>query len=355
MVVGVVGAEQVLRAVRRRMRDLMYDSRHKRQALQILRNIEGANGRISRAELRKCDEYANSVLGDRRFAPWLYVYTAVSGRFKEGWIPDNYYGRVVVPKLNGKHGRISALKSLNFRLVSSPAFPDLLAYINGVFVDPAGRIVPPRQVEEILFADAERVVFKLDSSLQGRGVHVINRGSFDLAAVIKLGNGVFQKFVQQHPAFDEFVRSSVATLRITTFMDDRGNVSVRACYLRLGLAGETHVQSRSAVRVPVDLRNGELYDVGYTADWKMIDRHPSSGVPFRGKSVPQFEDCVTTVVSLHRKVPYVRCVGWDCTVDRNERVRVLEWNGGHNDIKFSEATQGPCFADLGWENLWRDE
>jgi hypothetical protein len=32
----------------------------------------------------------------------------------------------------------------------------------------------------------------------------------------------------------------------------------------------------------------------------------------------------------------------------------MEWNGTYNDIKFSEATQGPCFADLGWERLWKE-
>jgi hypothetical protein len=33
----------------------------------------------------------------------------------------------------------------------------------------------------------------------------------------------------------------------------------------------------------------------------------------------------------------------------NDNVQVMEWNGFHNDIKFSEATQGPCFADLGFQ------
>lgn len=32
-------------------------------------------------------------------------------------------------------------------------------------------------------------------------------------------------------------------------------------------------------------------------------------------------------------------------------VGLMEWNAGHNDIKFSEATQGPCFHDLGWEKF----
>jgi hypothetical protein len=44
---------------------------------------------------------------------------------------------------------------------------------------------------------------------------------------------------------------------------------------------------------------------------------------------------------------------WDLCIDGDGAVRVLEWNGGHNDITFSEATQGPCFADLDRETLWR--
>ena len=52
-------------------------------------------------------------------------------------------------------------------------------------------------------------------------------------------------------------------------------------------------------------------------------------------------------------MPFARSVGWDVVVDSDDEVRVLEWNAGHNDIKFSEATQGPCFSDMGWETLWR--
>jgi hypothetical protein len=58
-------------------------------------------------------------------------------------------------------------------------------------------------------------------------------------------------------------------------------------------------------------------------------------------------------LSLHEKLPFARTIGWDVVVDQHENVAVMEWNGWHNDIKFSEAADGPCFADLGWQNLWR--
>jgi len=43
----------------------------------------------------------------------------------------------------------------------------------------------------------------------------------------------------------------------------------------------------------------------------------------------------------------------DLTVDNLEQVQVIEVNGINNGIKFSEATTGPCFRNLNWENLWK--
>ena len=92
---------------------------------------------------------------------------------------------------------------------------------------------------------------------------------------------------------------------------------------------------------------------GYLPSWSQVDRHPDSGVPFAGATIPQFDTCVATVVALHHRLPFVRAIGWDAIVDDQNRIRIFEWNGEHNDIKFSEATQGPCFSGLGWEHLWK--
>lgn len=322
-----------------------------RDATRILKSVERYKGKTRSRDLKLCDEYAVKVLGHKRFAPWLYVYTAVSGRFKEGWVPENYYGSVVVPKLQGRYGKIADLRSLNTVMLQSTAFPDLLAYVNGIFFDTAYRFVSPEKVREKLFASHERVVFKLDNSLQGKGIHFFTADSFSVDYVRKLGNGLFQSFIQAHEVLAQFAKYSTATVRITTAYNNSGEISVRACHLRIGSGDETHVQSKTEIRVPINVETGELYDVGYTAEYREIRTHPMSHVTFAGKIIPAFKSCVNTVTTLHKKTPYTRCIGWDVTVDRQENVRLLEWNAEHNGIKFSEATQGPCFADLGWERL----
>ncbi len=93
--------------------------------------------------------------------------------------------------------------------------------------------------------------------------------------------------------------------------------------------------------------------VGYLTSWDACEEHPDSRKAFGQVLVPNFSECAELVVGLHARMPFVQSIGWDLAIGADESIYILEWNGGHNDIKFSEATQGPCFADLGWEHLWK--
>lgn len=343
--------KSLIRSSVKSLREYKFHYSRMSQAKEILKNVEGSKGKTSSSIIKLCDEYAVEVLGHKHFSAWLHVYSSVSGRFKEGWIPDNYYGSVVVPKIKGAYGKVSGLKPLNTSIFGKNVFPDLLSYVNGVFFDTDYRVVSPEAVKSKIFNGDDRVVFKLDNSQQGKGILFFDRDSFQLEKIYELGNGLFQSFIKQHEIFEVFAENSVATIRATTVMEEDGRTSVRACYLRLGSGSDTHVQSKSHIRVPINLQSGAFSDIGYTTEWLETNVHPTSNVKFSGNFVPSFKDAIRLVVELHKKAPYARCIGWDLTVDEENKVRLMEWNAGHNDIKFSEATQGPCFADLHWERL----
>lgn len=81
----------------------IYHSDHRKRALRIAGVISKQNGsRLTKKLKRIVDEYSSDVFGSRKYAPWLYVYTLVRGKFVEGWIPDNFFGRSVVPVVNKK-------------------------------------------------------------------------------------------------------------------------------------------------------------------------------------------------------------------------------------------------------------
>lgn len=345
--------ESVLRRSAKRVARYKFHWDHGAQAGMMLRSLERHYGKADPSNLRLADAYARDVFGDILYAPWLRVYTAFSGTFKEGWIPDNYYGGVVVPNMKGWYGKVSSLKPLTQLIFGSRAFPDVVYLTNGLFFTDQNVVISEREIEDFVFWQSERIVFKLDQSGQGKGVYFFDRKTFDLDVVKSLGNGVIQRFIRQHDLFSRFASKPVATLRFTTVVNDVGAVSIRACFLRLGRAEDTHIQIEREICVPIDLSTGELCREGYLSDWRAVEAHPDSGVAFAGVKVPVFSKCVNTVLDLHRKIPFARCIGWDVTVDVDENVQVMEWNGEHNDVKFGEATQGPCFSDLKWERLER--
>ncbi len=225
--------------------DYRYHYLHVKQANALRRGIEAARGKTPARDIKLCKEYAVEVLGHKHFAPWLYVYCSIAGGFREGWIPDNFYGAIVVPTFKGLYGKVSSLKPLNTAIFGSEAFPDLASYINGIFVTRNYNYVSPNIVKELLFGDQDRVVFKLGNSAQGKAIYLFDKETFDVDKIKGLGNGLFQSYIRQHSLFDTFAANSVATLRLTTILNDDGSVSVRACYLRLGSGSDTHVQSQN--------------------------------------------------------------------------------------------------------------
>lgn len=316
---------------------------------RILARIQRDVGSLPASVFRECDEYAADRLGSKAFAPWLHVYSALQGCFKEGWIPDDYYGRCVVPRINGVYGDVSQLRAFSTRIFSSELFPDLCYSVNGAFYDPTFGRIDPARLEGFLFKDAEKIVFKRDSTKRGQGIHVFSRRDFRIDRLVDLGEGVFQQWIDQHDFFNSFSPDAVATIRVTTAWHPQDGPSVRAAYCRLGRSREFHVQATSNVRVAVDLTHGTMDAFGYGPDWGRLPAHPDTKEPFRNRAIPGWERCVQAAIQLHRAVPFAGCVGWDLAVNKRGYVQVMEWNTAHNDIKFSEAVQGPCFAGLGWE------
>lgn len=339
----------------RRMRghDLFLDLSENRTARRGLRSAERKMGRLPAALRRQCDDYAREVLGSRRYAPWLHVMASVRGRFEDGWIANNYYARHVVPHAKGQYGRIDNLRPLQNRLFATDAFPDVGAFVNGYFHDAEARQIDGEALVPALFGPADSLIFKRDFTGRGRGVHTIPRAGFDPAAFPSLGNGVFQRHLRQHPALAEVMPGSVTTFRLTTVIDRDGRASLRSAFAKFGRAGEAHVQAATGIFVAIDPQTGRMQGSGLMPDWTLEDRHPDTGILYDGRAIPRFAECCALAVELQARLPYARCIGFDLTVDEDERVWVLEWNGGHNGVTFGQLLQGPCLADLGWQDLWR--
>lgn len=346
---GLATARRLYTELHQMQRQLHYN----RQAQAVLRAVESQRGPTDRTAVRQADEYAREVLGNARYAPWLHVYAAVAGSFREGWIPDNYYGLVVDPSKSGEAAKVALVKSFTNRILNTEALPDLGYVIDGIYYTRDYQPASQEALADVLFARDARTVFKADNSYQGRSVTFMTRADFLATDRRPLPDGVFQAPIHQHDFFAAMSPRAAATLRITTARERDGAISVKAAYLRLGRATDEIVASRSHVRVAVDVAHGTLDQTGYLHDWRRTDTHPDTGFRFAGQAIPHFDEAAQLCRSLHGSCPHMPCLGWDLCIDQQGRPQIMEWNARYNDIKFSEATMGPCFRGLGWENLWK--
>jgi len=326
------------------------------RAKATMKIIEAEHGKVSPGVKKQSKEYALEVLGDAKYASWLNIYSAIAGEFKEGWIPPEYYAQVVLPHMNGLYGKMEHLEPLTAKLWNTGRSPDIAYCANGLFFTPAWEVLPNEALEKYIFEHGPKVVRKQDGVGKGAGVHILTKETFDIDKVRKMGNGVFQKYIRQHEFFARFMPDSVATLRVFTVVEDSGKTSARYAALAIGRSGDAHIKKGSFVTVPVNCQTGEFYGNGMLApEGRFVDRHPDTHVEFSGKVIPRFREMIVWCEKTHRTMPACRTIGWDVILDKNDEIQLIEWEGWGGINRFIEAIYGPCFADLGWEKLWKNK
>lgn len=120
--------------------------------------------------------------------------------------------------------------------------------------------------------------------------------------------------------------SSVNTIRCITYYTRHG-VIVPYCFMKVGRAG-SFVDNGGAggILVGIDSKTGRLNTDGFDEFITRYEKHPDSGIPFRGYQLPEFEQAVELSKKLSAMTPTVKFVGWDFAHTEQGWV-VIEGNG----------------------------
>jgi len=345
--------KELAKSIIEKSKSYVYHKEQNITALKVLKIIENQKGKLSDKNRKLCKEYALDIFEHKKYAPWLMTYCSYTNEFKEGWIPDNYYGDTVLPLLKGQYGKVTDRNLIINKTINNKYSSDICYFINGLFLNNEDEIIKHKRLKDFLFNNDERIIFKTEISFQGKGIYFFDKNTFDINKIKKLGNGVFRKLIIQHPFFDQFNDSAVGTIRLTTVCNDNGEIEVRAGYFRFGRTGDTHIISSRQMRIPIDVEEGCLWNKKLAFYPNDIFAHnlPDNDIDFPGMKLPFFEKCAKEIKRLHSSIPYIRSIGWDFIVDNTNNLKIMELNGNHNGITFNEMVQGPCFKGLGWEKL----
>jgi hypothetical protein len=346
--------KKAFKAYREKRRDKKFDFECNLKEQKLYQSLiaQDKSRVISRAQEKLIREYSKDVLGSLDFAPGLRSYTAYSREFKEGWIPNNYYGRVVLPSIKGEFCGIDNLKTHSKRLLQTDLIPDLAYCLAGDFILTDGTKVCEKELERILFEVNEFVFLKKNNSMRGSGITKLDREKFKKCDLKSFGDFVIQSGLTQHQFFENIVSGSIATLRVTTVKAKGVLTKNRLSSLRVGRFGDEFIRDTTTLVVGIS-PNGFLSENALGGNWEMYSAHPDTGYVFKDQKIPFFELAEKVCEDLHDKLGFPGIIGWDICITPNGSVQILEWNAQYPGINYSEAMVGPNFKGLVWENLWK--
>ncbi len=164
----------------------------------------------------------------------------------------------------------------------------------------------------------DRVIYKPLEGSSGQGIEKYEQAQWqDLDAFMrqlkKNGPGILEEMVIQHPEMARMCPTSVNTVRIATMLGDKQEGIVYA-FLRIGNGKVMDNVDCGGMAARVDLATGTLLTVGADKQGNTYEKHPITGTPIVGFTIPFFQEAKDMCLQAMRVVPQVRFVAWDVAI-----------------------------------------
>ena len=285
-------------------------------------------------------------------------YSKVNGTFDVRYLPDDLYYTVLDPFYNDRH----AFKFIDNKCYYDVYFPDakqpkvIAKRINGFWIID-GKIVSSAIVVEKC-KEAQCVFLKAaNNSCGGHGVIKLERDEVSFENFESFGNKqkkndiVIQERVIQHDVLSRINPNAVNTVRIMTWLDKDGVVSVLSKVLRVGI-GDAYVDNASSGGIVVGIDDDNmLKKYAFRTTGERFDKHPTTGIQFEGIQIPGVHDAEIMVSNMALMFPHHRLISWDICINEDAEPLLIELNMHHGQLDFHQMTNGPLFGDRTEEML----
>jgi len=174
--------------------------------------------------------------------------------------------------------------------------------------------------EKLLSKNSGKVVLKVSDGKCGAQVIIINSSEHTpnslLALMEKEGYDLAEEYIIQHPDIMKLSPSAVNTVRIFTQLNEKNEVELLGCRLRISI--NSHVDNLAAgnIAAPIDDETGIITGPGVYSDITKAPEeiHPFTGVKITGFQIPFWKETVELVKNASKEHPENRSIGWDVVI-----------------------------------------
>ncbi|WP_262511334.1 sugar-transfer associated ATP-grasp domain-containing protein [Pleomorphovibrio marinus] len=186
-------------------------------------------------------------------------------------------------------------------------------------------------VESLLANSSGKIVFKVADGKCGKGVLIRNTEGFTVKSLLDFMQredyDLVEEFLVQHRDLNRLSPSAVNTVRIFTQLNDKEEVDLLGCRLRVSVNSPVDNMAAGNLAAPLDEKSGKVTGAGVYGDITKPDEiiHPVTQVTIKGFQVPFWHETLEMVKKAALKHPQNRSIGWDVVIT-NKGPGLIEGN-----------------------------
>lgn len=322
-----------------------------------LRNIEKkkelwSKTILSASQEKEIKEYWKSISGYNISTKWHRLYQSYCGVYNKKYFPELLYTtkleRILSPP---KYYDILSDKGLITSIFSRSdcRLPKTIIWkCGGVLTDGYHHVVTVDYAKKAL-NNCGRIILKPTRySSSGNGVRLlqlidgIDKVTGDTVSNILSESGencIFQECVEQSPFLSKLYSGSLNTFRIITYICE-GKVFLAPLAMRIG-SGGSYVDNIHAGGLCIGIdKNFALRKYAFCEMGQRYEQHPDTHVVFNGYSIPSLKNVTDIAMDLHGRIPQVKMISWDWSVDQNEMPVLIEINISGQAVWFPQMLNG---------------
>ena len=195
-------------------------------------------------------------------------------------------------------------------------------------------------------------IAKPNDGLCGKGIEKIRVSDWNSSEelydyLIQNKLELLEEVIIQHAEMDRLNPSSVNTTRMVSVMNDKGEVTILATFLRIGNGKCVDNFNSGGMVAKVDKNTGIILEEATDKNGVLYKKHPISGVTIEGFQIPCWEEAKKLVIEAAKMSEHVRYVGWDVAMTENGPT-LIEGNQfpGHDIYQVAEKMEEGQFGVL---------
>lgn len=183
------------------------------------------------------------------------------------------------------------------------------------------------------FKNNDAAVIKPRFDSLGKGIRLIRRSEIKslrktfIELIDEYRRFLMEGYIDAAPEIRALNPDSVNTVRIIAYHDG-DSTSIRSVSMRIGKAG-SFVDNAGAggITVAIDKDTGMIDSDGCDEKGFRYEKHPDTGITFKGYRLPAWDKALETVYDVAGRVEGAKYVGWDLACTSDHEWVIVEANG----------------------------